>query len=106
MSRKCQPFPVRIHGRRFGKRHTVYAGVRRCFLNCMPDRLFVALKRKHLIDEGGKCIGLGDAGRKKRAAKHRQVTRRMKHEDPHDLGNRLDTMISSLSGWQAHMDED
>ena len=78
-----------------------------CVLDRMPDRLFVPLKRQHLIDKGRKRIGLGGAGRKKRAAKHRQATRHMEHEDPHDLGNRLDAVISSLpAGGRARMKAD
>ena len=69
------------------------------------DRLLVPLKRQHLVDKGRKCIGRGGVGHKKRAAMRRQDTRRMEHEDPHDLGNRLDTVIASPFGWQVHTDE-
>ena len=81
---------------RFGKWSTVYARFRRRSRSGVLERLFAALREQEAVGEDAECFGLDStsgrgASRRhrsaedERAAKHREITRRMEHEDPHGL---------------------
>ena len=80
--------------KRFGKWYSVYARFRRRSRSGVLERLFAALRDLHAPGGDANCFGLdsasaevhpdGAGARKTNGpAKHRQVARRMEHEDPH-----------------------
>ena len=80
----------------FGNWFTIHARMHRWAKTGVLDRLFAVLRDLHLVDGGVEVLGLDStsvkvhpdgtgAQKKKRAAEHRQVARRVEHEDPHDL---------------------
>jgi transposase len=76
---------------RFGNWHTIYTRLRRWAAAGVLDRLFQALQEHRLIRIRVECVGLdstsvkvhpdGTGARKKRPASHRQVARRLEHQD-------------------------
>jgi transposase len=72
---------------RFGKWHTIYTRLRRWAAAGVLDRVFQALQEQRLIRIRVECLGLdsttpmGRVRSKKRPPSHRQVARRLEHQD-------------------------